>query len=142
MCVYNMCTAIAPTPKGSKFTEYSLPLQSPGGPPLWVLLADYQATESGMLSVSEGELVEVIDTSRNEWCLVRTASRDMLEGWVPAAYLKPYDMGGYCECMSVCLYACRVSVCLSVCAYMYTTVFLAVDITEHIPEKYFLQSHV
>ena len=71
-----------------------------------------------MLSVSEGELVEVIDTSRNEWCLVRTASRDMLEGWVPAAYLKPYDMGGYCECVSVCLsdmggYCECVSVCLS-----------------------------
>ncbi len=49
-----------------------------------------------MLTVHEGELVEVIDTSRNEWCLVRPSGREE-EGWVPAAYLKPYDVGGYGE---------------------------------------------
>jgi len=48
-----------------------------------------------MLTVYSGELVEVIDISRNEWCLVKTMARDTVEGWVPAAYLKPYDSGGY-----------------------------------------------
>ena len=48
-----------------------------------------------MLTVYEGELVEVIDISRNEWCLVRPIARGAAEGWVPATYLKPYDAGGY-----------------------------------------------
>jgi len=43
-----------------------------------------------MLSVSEGEVVEVLDHSRNDWCLVRPAIRSHSEGWVPAAYLAPY----------------------------------------------------
>ena len=43
-----------------------------------------------MLSVSEGEVVEVLDHSRNDWCLVRPATRPHSEGWVPAAYLAPY----------------------------------------------------
>ncbi len=47
-----------------------------------------------MLSVSEGEVVEVLDHSRNDWCLVRPATRPNNEGWVPAAYLAPYrDIG-------------------------------------------------
>ena len=48
-----------------------------------------------MLTVYEGELVEVIDISRNEWCLVRPIARVAVEGWVPATYLKPYDAGVY-----------------------------------------------
>ena len=48
-----------------------------------------------MLTVYVGELVEVIDISRNEWCLVRPIAREAVEGWVPATYLKPYDTGGY-----------------------------------------------
>ena len=43
-----------------------------------------------MLSVSEGEVVDVLDHSRNDWCLVRPATRPHSEGWVPAAYLTPY----------------------------------------------------
>lgn len=64
--------------------------QSPSGPTQWVVLADYVATEAGMLTVSEGELVEVMDTSRNEWCLVRPMTRPSLEGWIPMAYLSPF----------------------------------------------------
>ena len=64
---------------------------------MWVVLADYEATEPGMLSVHEGELVEVLDISRNDWCLIRPASRQSMEGWVPTAFLKPYnDSVGYC----------------------------------------------
>ncbi len=59
-----------------------------------MVLADYTATELGMLSVNEGEMVEVIDTSRNEWCLVKPMSRPS-EGWVPTAYLSPYGNERY-----------------------------------------------
>ena len=59
------------------------------------MLADYTATESGMLSVREGELVEVLDISRNEWCLVHPSTRPLDEGWVPMGYLKPYNSRGY-----------------------------------------------
>ena len=48
-----------------------------------------------MLTVNEGEIVEVLDTSRNEWCLVKPLSRVSMEGWVPTAYLHPYDNQGY-----------------------------------------------
>lgn len=66
-----------------------------------------------MLTVYEGELVEVIDISRNEWCLVRPIARGAAEGWVPATYLKPYDAGGY----SKSVYS-RTVLCLS-WMYMY-----------------------
>lgn len=48
-----------------------------------------------MLSVSEGELVEVLETSSNEWCLVKSMSRPSTDGWVPTAYLCPYGPDGY-----------------------------------------------
>ena len=56
------------------------------------------------MRVWEGDLVEVIDISRNEWCLVRAIGRvgeegegegGQEEGWVPAAFLKPYSGGGF-----------------------------------------------
>ena len=42
--------------------------------------------------------MEVIDISRNEWCLVRLVGRpeeEEEEGWVPAGFLKPYSGGGF-----------------------------------------------
>ena len=70
-----------------------------------------------MLSVHEGELVEVMDISRNEWCLVQPSSRQSVEGWVPTAYLKPYDAGGYGKLSlhvtgSVCLCLLYMYVCV------------------------------
>lgn len=62
-----------------------------------MVLADYHATESGMLTVHSGDLVEVMDISRNEWCLVRPSSSQSIEGWVPMGYLKPYNVQGYGE---------------------------------------------
>ena len=73
-----------------------------------------------MLSVHEGELVEVMDISRNEWCLVQPSSRQSVEGWVPTAYLKPYDAGGYGKLPELSLHVTR-SLCmhlLCVCIYM------------------------
>ncbi len=88
---------------GSVFSKTSPdglpPTQIPNSAPMWVVLADYKATEGGMLSVGEGELVEVLDISRNEWCLVRPSTRPLEEGWVPMGYLKPYnsrDYGKHC----------------------------------------------
>ena len=65
--------------------------------PLWCVLADYHAEESGTLTVFKDDLVEVFDTSRNEWCLVQPVGREDEEGWVPASYLKPYSGGGFGE---------------------------------------------
>lgn len=40
--------------------------------------------------------MEVIDISRNEWCLVRPVGlEEEEEGWVPAGFLKPYSGGGF-----------------------------------------------
>ena len=51
-----------------------------------------------MLSVREGELVELQDMANNEWCLVRTtSSSSSKEGWVPANYLKPHSSSSYGE---------------------------------------------
>ena len=47
-----------------------------------------------MLSVTEGEMVELLETSSNEWCLVRPVTRPSAEGWVPTAYLCAYRRGG------------------------------------------------
>lgn len=60
-----------------------------------MVLADYVATEPGMLTVSEGELVELIETSSNEWCLVRSRSRPAMDGWVPMAYVCPCGSEGF-----------------------------------------------
>ena len=50
-----------------------------------------------MLSVREGELVELQDMANNEWCLVCTSSSSCKEGWVPANYLKPHSSSTYGE---------------------------------------------
>ena len=73
------------------------------GRPQWSVLADYPGEEEGTVRVWAGDLVEVVDISRNEWCLVRPVDRSggqdeqqvEEEGWVPAAFLKPYSGGGF-----------------------------------------------
>ena len=41
-----------------------------------------------MLSIQEGELVIVLDSSNEQWFLARTVQRDPpCEGWVPASYI-------------------------------------------------------
>ena len=77
------------------------------------MLADYPGEEEGTLRVGQGDLVEVFDISRNEWCLVRPVGRtgreggegeeeeEEEEGWVPAAYLKPYSGGGFGESITL-----------------------------------------
>ena len=58
---------------------------------MWVTIADFVAQEEGTLSVRKGELVEVIDTSRNEWTLIRTVDREPREGWIPSDFIKRYN---------------------------------------------------
>ena len=100
------------------FSLRSLPITPPQAghnQPLWVVLADYPGEEEGTVRVWQGDLVEVIDISRNEWCLIRpvlhseeTAGKKEEEeeegvgeweeeGWVPAGFLKPYSGGGFGE---------------------------------------------
>lgn len=59
------------------------------------MLADYAGTEPGTLSVREGELVELLETSTNEWCLVKPLTHPCTDGWVPMAYLCPYRSDEY-----------------------------------------------
>ena len=88
------------------------PSQAGHNQPLWVVLADYPGEEEGTVRVWQGDLVEVIDISRNEWCLIRPVLRSEEtareeeeegvgeweeEGWVPAGFLKPYSGGGFGE---------------------------------------------
>lgn len=77
------------------FILLSLCVQPSSGPAQWVVLADYEGTEPGMLSVSEGELVELLDTSDNAWSLVKPVSRPTTDGWIPMAYIAPYAAEGY-----------------------------------------------
>ena len=77
-----------------------------------------------MLTVHEGELVEVMDISRNEWCLVQPSSRQSVEGWVPTAYLRPYDAGGYGKLVEhimyvfvLCLWDINILTCESLAYY-------------------------
>jgi len=50
--------------------------------------ATFQSEDEGMLSIQEGELVIVLDSSNEEWFLARTVQRDPpCEGWVPASYI-------------------------------------------------------
>lgn len=58
---------------------------------LWLTLAQYSASDEGTISVNEGELVEVIDNSRNKWSLVKTIGRQPREGWIPTEYIVPYN---------------------------------------------------
>ena len=82
--------------------------QTGASQPRWVVLADYPGEEEGTVRVWQGDLVEVIDISRNEWCLIRPVLRSEEageereevgeweeEGWVPAGFLKPYSGGGF-----------------------------------------------
>ena len=49
--------------------------QTGASQPRWVVLADYPGEEEGTVRVWQGDLVEVIDISRNEWCLIRPVLR-------------------------------------------------------------------
>ena len=58
-------------------------------------LATYKASDEGTISINQGELVEVIDNSRNKWSLVRTLGRQPREGWIPTEYITPYNFSDY-----------------------------------------------
>lgn len=63
-------------------------------------MADFSAQEEGTLSIRKGEVVEVIDSSRNKWALVRTIDREPSEGWIPSEFIRRYnymDPYGVCD---------------------------------------------
>ena len=72
-----------------------------------------------MLSIQEGELVVVVDSSSEEWYYAKTVQRDPpCEGWVPASYIYQLDntegFGRESVCLCVSMYVC-VHACMRVC---------------------------
>lgn len=66
--------------------------------------ATFQSGDEGMLSVQEGELVIVLNSTDEQWFLAKTVQRDSpCEGWVPASYLYELEstegFGKYCNCV-------------------------------------------
>lgn len=51
-------------------------------------VANYVPESEEVLSLHEGEKVAVLDSSRENWWLVRKQTPDKKEGWVPGAYLQ------------------------------------------------------
>ena len=81
------------------------------------------------MRVWQRDLVEVIDISRNEWCLVRPVVRAGEEGveeggWVPAGFLKPYSGGGFGECCGIGIAFC------SLCGEKVTGNFMGENVRE------------
>lgn len=54
----------------------------------YVAIAAFEDNSEGILSLREGDVVEVVDQSEGEWWLVKLNDR---EGWAPSNYLKQYD---------------------------------------------------
>eukprot|EP00731_Ephydatia_muelleri_P020165 Em0012g990a len=62
--------------------------------PLCVALVDCLATEPGTIDIGEGEVLEMIDNSRHDWCLVRrTTFREPSEGWVRSSFIRYCSKG-------------------------------------------------
>ncbi|XP_014681378.1 PREDICTED: guanine nucleotide exchange factor DBS-like isoform X2 [Priapulus caudatus] len=57
--------------------------------PLYVALADYMAIDFGELSMTEGEMVEVVKLSEDGWWFVRSLAGQ--SGWAPGSYLEPVN---------------------------------------------------
>ncbi|XP_066267991.1 guanine nucleotide exchange factor DBS-like isoform X4 [Branchiostoma lanceolatum] len=53
----------------------------------YVALADYNAVENGEISMSEGEIVDMLKMGEEGWCYV-CISNTNIEGWAPASYLE------------------------------------------------------
>lgn len=54
----------------------------------YVAVASFDDKTDGVISLREGDVVEVLDQSEGEWWLVKLNDR---EGWAPSSYLKIYD---------------------------------------------------
>ncbi|XP_019620399.1 PREDICTED: guanine nucleotide exchange factor DBS-like isoform X2 [Branchiostoma belcheri] len=54
----------------------------------YVALADYNPVENGEISMSEGEVVDMLKMGEEGWCYV-CISNTNIEGWAPASYLEP-----------------------------------------------------
>ena len=55
---------------------------------------DIKATQPGQLSLSKGQHLQVIDSKRDDWWLVRTkdtGSHSALEGWVARNQLQHHE---------------------------------------------------
>ena len=58
--------------------------------PIYVAISAYEPESDEVLSLHEGEKVEVLDDTQDDWWLVRKTF-DNREGWAPGQYLKERD---------------------------------------------------
>lgn len=72
-----------------KFNQYNL-LFLDTAPQPYVSVGNYMAETEEVMSVREGEVLEVLDDSNDEWWLARKVDTKE-EGWVPKAYLAPKE---------------------------------------------------
>lgn len=56
---------------------------------------NYQATGASAISLSKGDVVEMVESSDdNEWALVRTVGKIPREGWIPKDLIVPCSFSG------------------------------------------------
>lgn len=55
---------------------------------LFIAIASFEDSSEGVLSLKEGDVVEVVDQTEGEWWLVKLNDA---EGWFPSSYLKQHD---------------------------------------------------
>jgi len=55
----------------------------------YVAIASFEDNTEGVISLREGDIVEVLDQTEGEWWLVKLNNS---EGWAPSSYLKTYEV--------------------------------------------------
>lgn len=55
----------------------------------YLVISDFSAAGDGEVDLTDGETVEVLDQSQQDWWLVRLPSGQ--EGWAPSSYLEPCE---------------------------------------------------
>ena len=58
--------------------------------PFYIAISSYEPESDEVMSLHEGEKVEVLDDSQDDWWLVKKAFNNK-EGWVPGSFLKERD---------------------------------------------------
>ncbi|KAK3749617.1 hypothetical protein QZH41_012955 [Actinostola sp. cb2023] len=68
-----------------KNSEPTAPVAQQPGKELFVAISSFEDNSEGVVSLREGDVVEVVDKSEGEWWLVRFNDK---QGWTPSSYLK------------------------------------------------------
>lgn len=103
---------------------------------MYVAAADIKATQPGQLSLSKGQHLQVIDSKRDDWWLVRTkdtgSSHSALEGWVARNLLQHPECKRCCVHGGMCYIATKIMLSLlhNVCFCIglnYYVVFISIS---------------